>query len=89
MDFPAQAFAAAWLRDRKLADRTRERNEAVIRLHILPTFGTATVADISTARVRAWRGRLPAAGVGEPTVAKAYQLLRPILNTAVDDVSRT
>src|SRR5689334_19236402 len=27
-------FADAWLRDRALADRSRERNESVIRLHI-------------------------------------------------------
>jgi integrase len=78
-------FAEAWLRDRKLADRTRERSESVVRLHILPTFGAGTVADITTARVRAWRGRLLAAGVGEPTVVKAYQILRAMLNTAVDD----
>lgn len=35
--------------------------------------------------MRAWRTRLLADGVGEPTVVKAYQLLRAILNTAVDD----
>ncbi|MGA5355426.1 tyrosine-type recombinase/integrase [Streptomyces thermodiastaticus] len=78
-------YATAWLRDRKLADRTRERNESVLRLHILPTFGAGTVADVTTARVRSWRGKLLAAGVGEPTVVKAYQLLRALMNTAVDD----
>ncbi|WP_433891532.1 tyrosine-type recombinase/integrase [Streptomyces sp. CA-111067] len=78
-------FADAWLRDRKLADRTRERNESVIRLHIKPTFGAGTVADITTSRVRAWRTRLLAGGVGEPTVVKAYQVLRAVLNTAVED----
>ncbi|MFF8716426.1 tyrosine-type recombinase/integrase [Streptomyces sp. NPDC015184] len=78
-------YADAWLRDRKLADRSRERNEAVIRLHITPTFGSGSLADVTTSRVRAWRGRLLAAGVGEPTVVKAYQVLRAIMNTAVDD----
>jgi integrase len=78
-------FAEAWLRDRKLSDRSRERNESVIRLHLSPTFGAVTIANITTARVRAWRGRLLADGIGEPTVVKAYQLLRAILNTAVDD----
>ncbi|MFF4752526.1 tyrosine-type recombinase/integrase [Streptomyces sp. NPDC002514] len=80
-----EEYATAWLRDRKLADRTRERNESVIRLHILPTFGTGSVADVTTARVRSWRGKLLAAGLGEPTVVKAYQLLRALMNTAVDD----
>ena len=78
-------YATAWLRDRKLADRTRERNESVVRLHILPTFGSGSVADVTTARVRSWRGKLLAAGVGEPSVVKAYQLLRALMNTAVDD----
>jgi integrase len=80
-----QEYATAWLRDRKLADRTRERNESVMRLHILPTFGAGSVADVTTARVRGWRGKLLAAGIGEPTVVKAYQLLRALMNTAVDD----
>ncbi|NEB14224.1 site-specific integrase [Streptomyces coelicoflavus] len=78
-------YATAWLRDRKLADRTRERNESVMRLHILPTFGAGSVADVTTAQVRSWRGKLLAAGVGEPTVVKAYQLLRALMSTAVDD----
>ncbi|GAA4821386.1 tyrosine-type recombinase/integrase [Streptomyces ziwulingensis] len=78
-------YATAWLRDRKLADRTRERNESVMRLHIVPTFGAGSIADVTTARVRSWRGKLLAAGVGEPTVVKAYQLLRALMNTAMDD----
>lgn len=82
---PFGEYADAWLRDRKLADRSRERNEAVIRLHIKPTFGAGTLADVTTARVRAWRANLLAAGVGEPTVVKAYQILRAMMNTAVDD----
>ncbi|MFF9687283.1 tyrosine-type recombinase/integrase [Streptomyces sp. NPDC014623] len=82
---PFTTYADAWLRDRKLADRSRERNEAVIRLHITPTFGSGSLADVTTSRVRAWRGKLLAAGVGEPTVVKAYQVLRAIMNTAVDD----
>ncbi|UDM00497.1 tyrosine-type recombinase/integrase [Streptomyces longhuiensis] len=77
-------YAAAWLKDRTLADRTRERHESVVRLHILPTFGARPVSSITTAQIRAWRtGRL--AIVGEPTVVKAYQIMRAILNTAVDD----
>ncbi|WP_328399466.1 site-specific integrase [Streptomyces sp. NBC_00390] len=82
---PFGEYADAWLRDRKLADRSRERNEAVIRLHIKPTFGAGTLADVTTSRVRAWRSNLLAAGVGEPTVVKAYQILRAMMSTAVDD----
>jgi hypothetical protein len=43
------------------------------------------VQDITEARVRRWRKNLLDAGVGPVTVAKAYRLLKAILNTAVDD----
>ncbi|WP_434096976.1 hypothetical protein [Streptomyces mirabilis] len=56
-----------------------------MRLHVIPTFGAGSIADVTTARVRSWRGKLLASGVGEPTVVKAYQLLRALMNTAVDD----
>jgi integrase len=84
-DVPLGDYAMAWLRDRKLAVRSRERHESVIRLHIVPALGHLSLASITTARVRAWRTDLLAAGVGEPTVVKAYQILRAVLNTAVDD----
>ncbi|MGW1067312.1 tyrosine-type recombinase/integrase [Streptomyces aureus] len=77
-------YATGWLNDRKLAARSRERHESAIRLHLLPTFGERPLASISTAQVRAWRTAC-LARTGEPTVVKAYQIMRAILNTAVDD----
>ncbi|MFD0529583.1 tyrosine-type recombinase/integrase [Kitasatospora arboriphila] len=78
-------FAATWIKDRKLEESTRERYATVLRLHILPKLGGRSVGEISPPRVRAWRSGLLDAGVGEPSVVKAYQMLRAILNTAVDD----
>ncbi|MFJ8470410.1 tyrosine-type recombinase/integrase [Kitasatospora sp. NPDC094011] len=78
-------FADEWLKDRKLEETTRERYEGVLRLHIKPALGGKFISEISAARVRTWRTRLLEAGVGEPTVVKAYQLLRGIMTTAVDD----
>ncbi|MFF7330888.1 tyrosine-type recombinase/integrase [Streptomyces sp. NPDC008150] len=77
-------YASAWLKDRKLAARSRERHESVIRLHLVPTFGSRPLSSITTVQVRAWRTAC-LARTGEPTVVKAYQILRAILNTAVDD----
>ncbi|MFJ4984388.1 tyrosine-type recombinase/integrase [Streptomyces sp. NPDC088732] len=77
-------YAVVWLNDRKMAARTRERHESVVRLHLLPTFGDRPLASITTAQVRAWRTAC-LTRTGEPTVVKAYQVLRAILNTAVDD----
>lgn len=40
-------YADNWLRDRELAARTRERYEGVIRLHLRPKPGKATLAAIT------------------------------------------
>ncbi|MFI1519518.1 tyrosine-type recombinase/integrase [Kitasatospora cineracea] len=78
-------FADKWLKERKLEATTRERYEGVLRLHIKPALGGRFVSEITPARVRSWRTGLLESGVGEPTVVKAYQMLRAIMTTAVDD----
>ncbi|GAA5008105.1 site-specific integrase [Kitasatospora paranensis] len=78
-------FAATWLKDRKLEESTRERYATILRLHILPRLGSRSIAEITPPRVRSWRSGLLDAEVGEPSVVKAYQMLRAIMNTAVDD----
>jgi integrase len=56
----------------------------LLRLHIQPTFGKRYLDEIGPADVRTWRAeRLTATGA--TTVAKAYRLLKAILQTAVDD----
>jgi integrase len=78
-------FADHWPKDRELSARTRERYEGVVRLHIKPSLGARTLAELTPAKVRAWRTGLLESGVGAPTVAKAYRVHRAILHTAVDD----
>ncbi|WP_329547866.1 tyrosine-type recombinase/integrase [Streptomyces sp. NBC_01356] len=78
-------FAESWFKDRDYAATTRERNVGVLNLHILPTFRTVPLREITTPQVRRWRTDLLDAGVGPATVSKAYQVLRAIMNTAVDD----
>lgn len=51
----------------------------------MPVFGKSVVADITEPCVRQWRKNRLDAGVNEVTVAKAYRLLRAVLNTAADD----
>ncbi|MFD3457271.1 tyrosine-type recombinase/integrase [Streptomyces sp. NPDC058691] len=79
------AYAEAWFKDRDYAATTRERNGSALNLHILPTFRAVPLRDITTPQVRRWRTTLLDQGVGGATVAKAYQILRAIMNTAVDD----
>jgi integrase len=82
---PFMAYATTWVAERKLSDTTRERYEGIVRNHFAPAFEESTVAGIKEATVRRWRSELLARKVGEPTVAKAYRLLRAIYNTAVDE----
>lgn len=78
-------YADAWFKERDYAATTRERNGSALRLHILPTFANVVLSEITTPQIRRWRSGLLESGVGEPTVVKAYQVLRAIMNTAVDD----
>ena len=78
-------YANAWFKERDYAATTRERSGSALRLHVLPTFADVVLSEITTPQIRRWRASLLESGVGEPTVAKAYQILRAIMNTAVDD----
>ncbi|WP_034088210.1 tyrosine-type recombinase/integrase [Streptacidiphilus albus] len=81
---PFGAYAAAWVKQRRLQETTRELYETLLRLHLVPTFGLVPIADVTPAGVRMWRAdRLETAGA--PTVAKAYALMRAVMNTALED----
>lgn len=79
-------YAEAWIKERPgLRAKTLERYEGLVRLHLAPTFGNSAVSDIKDAHVRRWRTHLLDSGAGAVTVAKAYRLLKAIMNTAVSD----
>jgi integrase len=80
-------YAADWLQSRStLGPRTAELYGSLLRNHLLPTFGSLLLADISTRNVRGWHAQMMAAGnPGQVTVAKTYRLLRGVLATAVED----
>ena len=67
-----------------LKPRTEGLYRGLLRNHLIPTFGNYQLADIREAGVRRWR-KERLGKVGQSTVAKAYQLLKSILSTAVDD----
>lgn len=52
---------------------------------MLPSLGDVDLTMITPPRVRTWRQDLLNSGTGASTVAKAYRLLRAVMNTAVDD----
>lgn len=80
-------YTTWWLENRpELRPRTRELYDGLLRLHIEPHLGDRRFGSLTTAEVRAWHAALLRNGrPGPVTVAKAYRLLRTILNDAVED----
>jgi integrase len=80
------AFGTAWIKERpNLRPNTVALYSYLLRRHIAPYFEAKTVGEIKEAQVRRWRRKLLDSGVSEVTTAKAYRLLKAILNTAADD----
>jgi integrase len=80
-----QQFGERWIKERNLGRRTVELYESLLRLHIVPYLGAKELGQVSTATVREWRTWVLDNGRSKSTAAKAYRLLRAIMNTAFDD----
>lgn len=79
-------YARSWVEERPgLRPKTLQLYKGLIRLHMIPMLGTTAVSDITEPQVRRWRRQLLSGGLGPVTVAKAYRLLKAIMETAVDD----
>lgn len=79
-------YSDDWLAERvHLRPKTTELYEYLLRVHISPTFGTVPLNKISSASIRKWNSHLRAGSLSNTTAAKAYRLLRQILQNAVDD----
>jgi len=83
---PFGEYAASWLAQRAdLRPRTVELYNGLLRRHLLPHFARTPIDRITPGEVRRWHAARIASGLGRSTVAKAYRLLKTILNTAVAD----
>lgn len=78
-------YGTRWIKERKLSVLTRDNYERNFRLHIEPFLGHMELGEIGTDTVRTWRSILLEKQRSEIRVAKAYRLLRSIMNTAADD----
>ncbi len=79
-------YARSWLEAKtELRPATRELYAYLLESHVLPTFGDVLVVRISTASVRRWNSKIRAGSISDTTAAKAYRLLRQIMQAAVDD----
>lgn len=80
-----RVYADKWVEDRELGALTGDLYRYLLDGHILPTFGDDDLDEITPPRVRAWRTeRLKTTGA-KTAIAKAYRLLKSIMETAVDD----
>jgi integrase len=88
---PFAKYAPDRLGQGQFSPKTAQLYELLLRLHLTPTFGELTIAEIRQEDVRIWRaeqlrnGPMQDRPFGPVTVAKAYRLLRAILDTAVRD----
>jgi len=82
-----EEYATWWLANRpELRPRTVELYQSLLRRHLLPTLGHVRFDRLTGPVVREWHAALTLADrPGPVTVAKAYRLLRTILNDAVTD----
>lgn len=83
------AYAAAWLRRRRvrgrpLAPRTVALYETLLRAHVLPVLGDVPVSALTRTGVRGWYDVLVDER-GQMVAAKSYRMLRAMLATAVED----
>jgi integrase len=80
------SYVANWIDHRPgLRPRTLDLYRWLNRKYLEPTLCDHVLSDITPGTIRAWRADLITAGVSPTMVAKAYRLLRAVLNTAVDD----
>jgi len=79
-------YLPEWISQRPgLRPRTVDLYRWLYAKYIEPTLRDHLLSDITPGIVRAWRAELLATGVTATMVAKAYRLLRAVLNTALDD----
>jgi integrase len=75
-------YAEAWIIERpRLRPRTIELYSLLLRLHIAPYLGDVELGRLTTPMIRTWRAEL-AKKSSDVMAAKAYRLLRAVLNTA-------
>ncbi|WP_224387491.1 tyrosine-type recombinase/integrase [Pseudonocardia sp. ICBG1293] len=84
---PLGDYAEQWISQRPaLRPRTVELYRWLLRRYIAPEIGAVPIAGLTSAAVRQWRlDLLTKRGVSETSAAKAYRLLRAVLNTAVEE----
>ncbi|WP_416970461.1 tyrosine-type recombinase/integrase [Streptomyces sp. 4F14] len=80
-----RVYAEKWVEERELSVLTRDLYLYLLNDHILPTLGESDLDEITAPLVRAWRTERLRTTKAKTTIAKAYRLLKAIMETATDD----
>lgn len=83
---PFAEWADRWLavKSAKLRAATIELYRYLLRRHVKPRFGSTQLGHITAADVQAWLGDLHASYLSSNTVAKAYRILKAVMEGAVE-----
>jgi integrase len=80
------AWAEQWLAAQtQVKPSTRYRYEGLLRTHVLPTWGSYRLGDVTHAEVAGWVARLRANGSAPATVRQAHRVFSLLLGLAVRD----
>jgi len=81
-----QEYGQRWIEQRPgLRPRTVDLYQWLFGRYLGPRLGRTRLIDLNPQQVRRWRHELLSDGVSDSMTAKAYRLLRAVLNTAVED----
>ena len=73
-----------WPTTVNLRETSRARDASVLRIHVLPAFGSVPLGRIEHVAIREWIAELSARGYRPTTVHKCHQVLAKALRAAVD-----
>lgn len=79
-----RVFAERELTNRIYTPRSREQAEWLWGRYLDPAFGDWSLNKISAEDVEEWHSGLKSSGTGAPTLRLAYNLLKSLMNAAVD-----
>jgi integrase len=79
-------YSTTWMAGKTaLRPKTRELYTYLLNRHILSALGQANLTAIAPGTIRDWNAQLRSGTIADATAAKAYRLLRQILQAAVED----
>jgi integrase len=82
-------YADRWMKHRDLSPKTRALYERLLGSRILPDLGDYILRAVTPATVRAWWVQLGKKNKTPTSNTQAYQLLKTIFNTAIEDKAAT